>query len=73
MFQWYSMYDPGVASAVHSYYGSGIADLSRGQLSDWLIGSIDKCEVLLWGWQSKLKTAEIARNYYGCTRCVYFY
>ena len=41
MFQCYSMHDPGAASTVHSYYGSGIADLSRGQLSDWLIGTID--------------------------------
>ena len=41
MFQWYSMHDPGAASTVHSYYGSGIADLSRGQLSDRLIGTID--------------------------------
>ena len=51
MFQWYSMHDPGAASAVHSYYGSGIADISRGQLSNWLIGTIDKCEVSLWGWE----------------------
>ena len=41
MFQWYSMHDPGAASIVHSYYGSGIADLSRGQLSAWLIGTLD--------------------------------
>ena len=41
MFQWYSMHDPGTASTVHSYYGSGIADLSRGQLSAWLIGTLD--------------------------------
>ena len=34
MFQEYSMHDPDAASTVHSYYGSGIADLSRGQLSD---------------------------------------
>ena len=37
MFQWYSTHDHGAASTVHSYYGSGIADLSWGQLSDWLI------------------------------------
>ena len=34
MFQEYSMHDPDAASTVHSYYGSGITDLSRGQLSD---------------------------------------
>ena len=34
MFQGYSMHDPDAASTVHYYYGSGIADLSRGQLSD---------------------------------------
>ena len=51
MFQWYSMHDPVAASAVHSYYGSGIPDISRGQLSEWLIGTIDKCEVSLQGWE----------------------
>ena len=52
-FLWYVpvLSDPGAASTVHSYYGSGIADLSRGQLSDWLIGTIDQCEVSLWGWE----------------------
>ena len=40
MFQWYSTHDPGAASTVHSYYGSGIANLPWGQLSDWLIGTI---------------------------------
>lgn len=58
MFQWHSIvckvYDPGVTSTVHSYYGLGIADLPWDQLverstkNSVVIERIRKCDVLIW-------------------------
>ena len=49
-----TVYDPGVASTVHSYYGLGIADLSWDQLverstkNSIVIERVRKCNVLIW-------------------------
>lgn len=49
-----TVYDPGVASTVHSYYGLGIADLFWGQLverstkNSVVIDRVRKCDVLIW-------------------------
>ena len=41
MFQWYSMHDPGAPLPCIPIMDQEIADLLRGELSDWLIGTID--------------------------------
>ncbi|XP_066021490.1 ATP-dependent DNA helicase pif1-like [Pocillopora verrucosa] len=49
-----TVYDPGVASTVHSYYGLGIADLSWEQLVERstknraVIERVKKADVLIW-------------------------